>query len=92
MPWLSRLPSQWTRPDTSFPAVRAFQIATLAAALLRGKDTLLKALGVNSGSSTVTRSDSYSAAGVLHRRYACIRAAEPESVSRPAAAVLTTAR
>jgi hypothetical protein len=84
-PWMSTLPSELSLVGADFAKRRAFQLATGPHALLlpkselSGRDSLLKAMGVNAGSSIVRRDIYPVSTGILVTRYECIRSGKPES-------------
>lgn len=85
--WLATLPPQWVRVGAAFPELRSFQVSAGPAALilpkseLAGRDSILKALGVDARSSIVTRGIHY-VAGSLSWRYECVRAGDPAAMEK----------
>ena len=91
-PWIEMIPSGWASLHTDFTKLRSFQVATdsqamlLPKAELAGRDSLLKALEVNASCSICTRDVSLISAGVIVRRYECIRSGAPETRAEKLAA------
>jgi len=88
--WLDTIPAGWSSFSADFPKLRSFQVSAGPEAIvlpkseLAGRDSILKALGVNAGSSTVTKNIYYSA-GYLCWRYECVRSGDPEVLAQKAA-------